>query len=455
MFIKKRDKSFLVPTLVAGLLLAGAVYIFTSSSFEQDEPLISLDSTSDYWNLKKPIKLSLSDDSGIKSYKVTMLSQGESSVLYHEQLLEPKKSIELSVEPTRAISSMKIDEIKLVVEANDASKWNLFAGNSVTKEYSFKIDKNKPHLNILSNSYKITKGGSALVVFQAKDENLDKLYIDTNFGKKFLAQPFMKDGYYIALIAWPLREESFSATLYADDKAGNVSKVHIPLFLQNHKFRVSNITLSDAFLKGKIAELAEEFEETQGVSDDIERFKIINETIRAKNEKLIYDITSKVPQDLVEDFKINKMYPLKNAAAVASHGDHRIFSYGGKVVSDSYHMGLDLASNAMAEIKPQNGGEVVYTGYNGLYGNMPIIYHGLGLYTLYGHCSSINVNTGDMVPPLFPIANSGKSGFAMGDHLHFGIVVQGVEVRPDEWMDANWIKLNITDIITNAKAVVK
>jgi fructose-specific phosphotransferase system component IIB len=42
----------------------------------------------------------------------------------------------------------------------------------------------------------------------------------------------------------------------------------------------------------------------------------------------------------------------------------------------------------------------------------------------------------------------------MGDHLHFGILVQGVEVRPQEWMDKQWIKLNITDIISNAKKII-
>jgi hypothetical protein len=39
----------------------------------------------------------------------------------------------------------------------------------------------------------------------------------------------------------------------------------------------------------------------------------------------------------------------------------------------------------------------------------------------------------------------------MGDHLHFGILVQGIEVRPEEWMDTKWISDNITSVIDNAK----
>lgn len=52
------------------------------------------------------------------------------------------------------------------------------------------------------------------------------------------------------------------------------------------------------------------------------------------------------------------------------------------------------------------------------------------------------------------IANTGATGYAMGDHLHFGILVQGVEVRPQEWMDQQWIKLNIIDIIKSAKKII-
>jgi murein DD-endopeptidase MepM/ murein hydrolase activator NlpD len=109
----------------------------------------------------------------------------------------------------------------------------------------------------------------------------------------------------------------------------------------------------------------------------------------------------------------------------------------------------------MAKIRPQNKGKVVFADYNGLYGNMPVISHGLGLYTIYGHCSSIKVNVGDEIHRGETIANTGKTGYAMGDHLHFGVLVQGIEVRPQEWMDKQWIKLNINDVIKSAKEIIE
>ena len=52
------------------------------------------------------------------------------------------------------------------------------------------------------------------------------------------------------------------------------------------------------------------------------------------------------------------------------------------------------------------------------------------------------------------IAQTGSSGLAFGDHLHFGIFVQGVAVTPLEWLSKNWIKRNILDIMRDAKKII-
>lgn len=451
---RKNNKSTLILFSLFALIAGGGFYLYNSVMFEREAPTISLKEYSGYWNLKSPLEISINDANGLKYYKVTLVSSAGETQLYNEQFLTPNQSVNVKVEPPKSAYMMNDQEIKIVVEAVDASKWNFFKGNITSLEYKLKIDKKRPLLNSIANSYKISKGGAALVIFKAEDENLKELYIQTNFNKKFKAQPFYKGGYYVSLIAWPATETDFKATIVAKDYASNISQAYIPLYLKETIYKVSNIKLDDKFLKGKIAELADEFEETQGVTNSLEQFKIINEDVRAKNEKLIHEITSKVSDDMVSDFNINVMYPLKNGAVVANFGDHRIYSYDDKNVSESYHLGLDLASNAMAEIRPQNRGEVVFTGYNGLYGNMPILHHGLGLYTLFGHCSTVNVNTGDVTEAGAHIANTGKSGYAMGDHVHFGVLVQGVEVRPAEWMDSDWMKLNITDVIKTAKDII-
>ncbi|SMP86138.1 Murein DD-endopeptidase MepM and murein hydrolase activator NlpD, contain LysM domain [Epsilonproteobacteria bacterium SCGC AD-308-P11] len=436
-----------------GLIIAASLYVYTASMFERDVPKITFENNG-YWNLKAPLDISIDDASGIKSYKVTFKSPNNETTLNNEQFIELKESIGVKVMPPRTSSAIKDKDITIVVEALDASKWNFLKGNSVTKEFHLKIDKERPKLNIISNTYKITKGGSALVIFKASDDNLKDIYIETDFKKQFKAEPFYKPGYYISLLAWPVTEANFKATIVVTDEAGNNAKSYVPLYLKDKEYKISNIAITDKFLKGKIAELAGDFDETQGVDDPIKQFKLINEDVRVKNEQLIYKITSQVSNEMISDFKINTMYPLKNAKVVAQFGDRRKYTYEGNALSESYHLGLDLASNAQSEIKPQNGGDVVFADFNGLYGNMPIISHGLGLYTLYGHCSNLLVSNGDKVSKGEHIANTGKTGYAMGDHLHFGVLVQGIEVRPQEWMDKQWIQLNIYDVINSAKKTI-
>ncbi len=450
---RNNKKSPALGLFVMILMIAGASYVYFSATFERDIPEVKCENNG-YWNLKKPLQISIEDNSGIKEYKVVLKTKNSEIELEHEEPLTADKLINITLKPPRTAYTMKDKDIQIIVTAKDISKWNMLKGNTARKVFNFIIDKKRPQLNIVGNSYKISHGGSALVIFRVDDENLEDFYIQTENKRRFLAEPFYKEGYYIALIAWPIRDTSFRATLVATDAAGNLSKTYIPLYLKEKKYRLSKITLKDRFLKGKIADLAEEFEETQGVFKSLEQFKLINEDVRAKNEALIHKVTSKVPSEQIDTFKIRPLYPLRNGQVVAHFGDHRKYYYKGKFISEAYHLGLDMASSAMAPIISKNGGKVVFADYNGLYGNNPIISHGLGLYTLYGHCSSLDISAGDEVAPHTKIANTGKTGYAMGDHLHFGVLVQGVEVRPQEWMDKRWIKLNITDIITSSKKII-
>ena len=450
---RKNNSSSILFLIIFGGIIAGAVYLYNSAMFERNLPLVTV-TQAKYWNLKEPIDITIEDDSGIKWYEVKMVSSEGEKVLSQEALIKPAKKLELKVAYPKMSYGIKDKNIKIIVTAVDASKWDFFAGNTVTMVKSFIIDKKKPLVTLITNSYGIYKGGSALVIFKAKDENLDDLYIEVNKDKRFKVQPFYKEGYYASLVAWPVTQRKFDARVIVKDKAGNSSRIHIPYYHKAKSYRTSKIKLSDRFLKGKIAELAYDYPETQGVEESIEQFKIINEDVRANNEKIIHTITSRVSDKMISNFSIKPFYPLKNAAKVASFGDHRLYYYKNEKVSESYHLGLDLASVKMGAIKTQNYGMTVFAEENGIYGNLPIIHHGMGLYTIYGHCSNLNVAEGDSVKPKEQIANTGKSGYAMGDHLHFGVLVQGVEVRPEEWMDKDWIRLNITEVIKNAKKLI-
>ncbi len=449
---KKSNFSSMMFTIAFLAIIGGVVYLYNSAMFERTKPAIMIEN-SGYWNLRAPLNVKIDDASGLLAYKVTLQSGTESFVLADEQFVAPQGSQALELKTPKRAYALKNSEVTITVEARDASKWNFLAGNSSTETVVLQIDKKRPYLSTISSSYRIIKGGSAVVIFKAEDDNMEEFYVETNFGKRFKAQPFYKEGYYVTLIAWPVTEATFRATIIAKDSAGNVAKSSVPVIPYNKKYKVSKIKLSDRFLNGKVSELSYAYGVDDG-ADLIERFKYINEDMRKSNEDIIHELTSKVSDKRVNNFPIKKMYPLKNGQVVAQFGDHRIYSYQGEVVSEAYHLGLDLASNAMSPIMSQNPAIVTYAEENGIYGNMPVLYHGLGLYTIYGHCSNMMVKEGDSLRSNETVAKTGRSGYAMGDHLHFGVLVQGIEVRPQEWMDQDWIRKSITDPMREARKLI-
>jgi len=432
------NKIFSVILLIG--IAAGAWYVYTAPEFERVKPKIESEKSL-FWNRKDPLKINVSDNVALNSYEIK-LSDGTKSVIIDQGFFdEGTKAQVLQVKyPKGKVLDPKAKDYKLTVTVGDKSMWNMMDGNSATKTIDLTIDYKRPNVNILSNSRMINQGGSALVVFQADDENMDELYILAN-KNKFKAQPYKKEGYYAALIAWPFKDDSFDAKIVATDLAKNRREVHIPFYHGNPRYKTSYIKATDKFIDGKITDLASSDPEYAEITDKLKKLKAINETMRLKNEDLIYKMSKHVSDEMLDHWKIKKFYPLRNGKRVASFGDHRYYYYGSKdnIVSESYHVGYDLASNSMADIKASNPGKVVFADDNGIYGNMPLIDHGLGLYTLYGHCSQLLVNEGDEVHKGQTIAKTGMTGLALGDHLHFGMLVQGIEVRPVEWFDQSWI----------------
>ena len=125
---------------------------------------------------------------------------------------------------------------------------------------------------------------------------------------------------------------------------------------------------------------------------------------------------------------------------MASFAQRRTYLYDGREVDRQDHLGFDLASTRRAEVVAANRGEVLLAEYFGIYGNTVVLDHGYGLLSLYAHLSSIAVAVGDEVEKGAVLGRSGETGLAGGDHLHFSMLVRGVQVNPLEWWDESWIR---------------
>jgi murein DD-endopeptidase MepM/ murein hydrolase activator NlpD len=141
---------------------------------------------------------------------------------------------------------------------------------------------------------------------------------------------------------------------------------------------------------------------------------------------------------------------LPNSKPMAAFADHRSYVYHGREVDRQVHLGQDLASLKGAEVPAANNGVVVFTGPLGIYGQSVILDHGRGLFSLYSHLSKINVAKGQKLNKGEMLGNTGATGMAGGDHLHFSIMIQGKFVNPLEWWDPHWIKDQVNRQLASA-----
>jgi len=441
----------IISLLVSILLLTGVFLFLSSDMLESEPPVIEAPDTV-YWNLRDELPLKIKDNTGIANYKI-FFSGGSEEVLIES--VSPSlrgKELDVKIAPPMADLFLKTTNFKVKVVVNDISKWNLLEGNVAQKEINIIADRNKPKLFLLSKSYGIFKGGSVAAVFSAEDENLKELYVEAG-DKVFKPFRFQKDGYYAVIIPWSVKDSEFVPKIIALDGAGNKSVMGLEFYNKKIEYRHDKIELKDPFLDGKIADLSVEVGRNPD-PDKVARFKFINEEIRNKNEKELYDVARKNLNEN-DSFTITPFYPLRNGQKVGDFGDYRTFLREGQPVSNSYHLGIDLASTQHASIKASNSGTVIYADFNGIYGNTIMLDHGLGVVSLYSHCSEFRKMVGDVVNVGEEIALTGMTGLALGDHLHFGMLVQGIEVRPQEWMDSDWINKNITVVFNEAKNMIQ
>jgi len=429
------------------LILGGIGFIYFSPMFEKTPPKIELNSNG-FTNLREPVKLNINDDSGIKYYSVVMIADNNPKELV-SKTGQFGKNLSLDIK----LPKNSAKQIKLIVTAVDTSKWHFFAGNEIKKEITLQVDTVSPDAQIINNSYAIGKGGSAAVIVKVDDEHLKDFYIMVNNKYKFKLTPFYKKNYYAALIAWPVEEKTFDANLIATDFAGNKAITHIPFYWKKYRYPVKKIHISDSYIKNKAIPILQKMN-LDIPNNPVEIFKKENEVVRKMNNEEISELTSNISESKIDSFSLARFNPLPHSAKEAGYGEKRHYFYKKQDISFAIHKGIDLARVKRAKILASNYGKVTAAKWIGIYGNTLIVYHKLGLYTLYAHTSEYKVKTGDMVRRGEVIARTGSTGGVLGDHLHFGVYVQGIAVNPLEWMDSHWIKVNVMNVINSSKRLI-
>ncbi len=101
-----------------------------------------------------------------------------------------------------------------------------------------------------------------------------------------------------------------------------------------------------------------------------------------------------------------------------------------------YHAGIDIAADGGTPIYAAAEGIILFSGWNGGYGNCVMIDHGNGIVTLYGHMSAYgSFAVDDSVVRGDTIGYVGTTGTSTGNHLHFEVRQDGNAVDPYNYLN--------------------
>lgn len=406
-------------------------------------PNVSLSPDAGSVAAKRELAVKLEAQGGILKKLSVSATQGEKTVNILAKNYPPgsrQKTETFNLAP----AGLKEGAFTLQVSATSSAP-HFGADRTTTKAHNFTFENRPPAVAILSIAHNITQGGAGLVVYTISKE-VEKTGVVV--GDQFFPGYRQGGDSYACLFPFPYDSDpaKYVPRVTAVDRAGNERVVGINYHLTATTFSTDRIDLTDSFLEKIAAEFREKFPQAK---TPLEIFLKANRDQRQQDRKLLCDYglkTSPVP------LWQGTFLRMPNTAPLGGYAQFRTYMYQGKEVDRQTHLGFDLASLVHAAVPAANRGKVVFAGDFGIYGQCIIIDHGLGLQTIYGHLSRIGVKAGDNVERGQIIGNTGATGMAGGDHLHFEVNISGQAVNPIEWWDSHWIRNNITGKLEMGKA---
>jgi murein DD-endopeptidase MepM/ murein hydrolase activator NlpD len=334
----------------------------------------------------------------------------------------------------RSAPQLKDGKARLVIEATS----NDFRASTARVEREVMVISQPPSVSVDSDQHYLYLGMADLVTFNVGGYATEA---GVRVGdQKFRSWPMPggKPGLFsLFAFAWNMPAGTMPV-VYATNPAGNeVTGTMVIEFPRKEqpKYRVRDLQLEDRFLQKVVAEL-----DASGSGDTLARFLRINRDMRRANNQALSDLRFKTePRFLWSQPFIQQ----PNSKVESNFADVRNYIYRGQKVDQQVHLGYDLSVTQHVGVVASNDGRVVHAAPLGIYGNCIVVDHGYGLQTIYGHLSEIAVREGDMVKRGQVMGKSGMTGLAGGDHIHFSMQLDGVQIYPREWWDAHWIKDHI------------
>lgn len=443
-------KFFLI--LLCCIIVGSAVSAYIL--FETEKPSLSMDQHLEYLGTNVEFTLHVTDGkSGVRSVEVLLEQNGKNSQLFNRSFQRqawfkdagPKEITETLVVDAKK-ARLAEGQAALIIKVRDFSLNGMFSGNETVHTIPVMIDTKPPKVVVTHSQRYIRPGGSGIVTYQLTEPAARHgVQLDDSFfqgfpldqsGKQFIA--------YIAL-PWDSNKPGRSEVL-AVDRAGNQGASPIAVTFKPVQEKTDKINVSQGFLQKKTPEFEAHYPQMSGQL--IEKYLFVNNEVRRQNAATIAELCASPSLERMWQGRFLRMPGAKRAG----FADQRTYYFDGRAIDSQTHLGIDIASTAQADVRAANKGKVVYADYLGIYGNMVLIDHGQGIFSLYSHLSRIDTEQGAIVETDQHIGHTGTSGMAGGDHLHFSMLVHGIFVNPIEWWDQHWIDVNIESFISGQQS---
>ena len=422
-------KVFVVVLVILVLLSIGLLIARSATPVvDVPSPVTSLGQTT-------PITVHVRDPRGIRRLVASVEQNG---VQYHVwEAAQPSRVTDgiwnFTVAGINSTPQLKEGKAKLILEATS----NDLLRRTGRWEREVTVVTRPPVVSVDSDQHYLYLGMADLATF-----NVSGVWAEAGVrvgDQTFRAWPMpsARPGFFsLIAFAWNMPPNTVPL-VYASNGAGSVTS---PIMFQfpkkeQPKYTVHDLQVSDGFMQKVVGEL-----DPNGSGDPVTRFIKINNEMRRANNKVLSDLQFKTADRFLWSQPFVRQ---SHSQAESSFAEVRNYIYQGKKIDQQVHLGYDLAVTQHVGVEASNDGRVVYAAPLGIYGNCIVVDHGYGLQTLYGHLSHIDVHEGDMVKRGQVMGTSGQTGMAGGDHIHFGMLLDGVQIDPKEWWDGHWIKDHI------------
>lgn len=367
---------------------------------------------------------------GVKAFFATLEQNGQSQTVYedHTHTRQRNGAYQFYAGQKQA-SFLKEGPARLIIRA----KSNDLRGATSELAQDVQVILRPPTIVADGFQHYINQGGAELVTLELGGTWSEAGVRLANYAAGSFAMPGQPDSsshrFSLFPYPWDLPVDT-TPLAYARNPAGTETTTGFWVKVFPTKVRERTINVTDRDLQKVVGEL-----DPNGSGSPLDRFIKLNREMRKANAQTIYDLRNNTEHKILWS---GAFIPVKGARE-SYFADRRTYVYKGRTFDQQVHLGYDLAQTMNSPVKAANSGRVIYADRLGLYGNCVIIDHGYSLQSLYGHMSRILVKVGDHVAKEQQIGVSGATGMAFGDHVHFSMMIAGIQVDPKEWWDEHWI----------------